>query len=67
MEGVVFSDYQTVQRVMSQTTTKTGLSVVVRLNLKVYEKGVKALKIQTDETAISYHKDIPEFNYRIYP
>lgn len=67
MEGVVFSDYGTVARAMSHTSTKTGLSVVVRLNLKVYEKGVKANKIQADEKAISYHPDIPELNYRIYP
>jgi len=36
MEGVVFSDYQTVQKLFEQTSTKTGLSVAVRLNLEDY-------------------------------
>lgn len=67
MEGVVFSDYTTVQKAMSHTATKTGLSVVVRLNLKTYPKGLKALKIQPHENAINYHKEMPKLNYRIYP
>ena len=32
MEGVVVSDHQTVQKLIEQTSTKTGLSAVVRLN-----------------------------------
>lgn len=36
MSGVVFSDYQTVKKLIEQTSTKTGLTVVVRLNLKEY-------------------------------
>ena len=41
MEGVVFDSYETVQKCMEQTTTKTGLTVVVRLNLKAYPTGLK--------------------------
>lgn len=39
MEGSVYIDYQTVQKLIEQTLTKTGLIVVVRLNLKDYLKG----------------------------
>lgn len=67
MEGVVFSDYQTVQNLIEQTTTKTGLSVVVRLNLKQYDIGLKINKAEIDPKRISYHPVIPELNYRIYP
>lgn len=67
MEGVVFSDYQTVQKLTEQTSTKTGLTVVVRLNLKVYEKDIKDKKTDVDEKRIAFHPVIPELNYRIYP
>ena len=67
MEGVVFSDYQTVQRCIGQTATKTGLTVVVRLNLKQYQTGIKIDKSQIDQDRIAFHSQIPELNYRIYP
>jgi hypothetical protein len=66
MEGVVFTDYQTVQKLIEQTSTKTGLSVVVRLNLKDYQKGVKVQIADLTENRISHHPEIPELNYRIY-
>ena len=65
--GVVFSDYQTVQHLIEQTSTQTGLTVVVRLNLKEYPKGSKTDKAQLDQKRIAYHPTIPELNYRIYP
>jgi hypothetical protein len=67
MEGVVFSDYPTVQKLIEQTSTRTGLTVVVRLNLKAYQKGIKIDKAELDEKRIAYHPVIPELNYRIYP
>ena len=67
MEGVVFSDYRTVAGCMGQTGTKTGLTVVVRLNLKEYKTGLKIAKEQIDEDRIAYHNRIPQLNYRIYP
>jgi Rhodopirellula transposase DDE domain len=67
MEGAVFTDYATIQTMMEQTSTRTGLTVVVRLNLKNYEKGIKADKTHLDESRIAYHHALPELNYRIYP
>jgi hypothetical protein len=67
IEGVFFSDYETVQHLIEQTSTQTGLTVIVRLHLKEYPKGSKTDKMQLDEKRIAYHPTIPELNYRIYP
>lgn len=67
IEGVVFTDYQTVQKLIEQTSTKTGLTVIVRLNLKEYPVGLKIDKTDIDNSKIVFHPDIPELNYRIYP
>jgi hypothetical protein len=67
MEGVVFSDYQIVQKLIEQTSTKTGLTVAVRLNLKEYQTGIKIDKSLLDNKRLVHHPIIPELNYRIYP
>jgi hypothetical protein len=67
MEGVVFDSYDTVQKCMERTTTKTGLTVIVRLNLTKYVTGIKINKQAMNEKHISYHPLIPELNYSIYP
>jgi hypothetical protein len=67
MEGVVLTDYQTVKKIIEQTSTKTGLTVVVRLNLKEYQTGIKINKANIDEKRIAHHPVIPDLNYRIYP
>jgi hypothetical protein len=67
MEGVIFSDYLTVQKLIEQTSTKTGLTVVVRLNPKEYQTGIKIDKNLLDNKRIAHHPTIPELNYRIYP
>jgi hypothetical protein len=67
MQGVVFSDYLTIERCMAQTTTQTGLTVIARLNLKAYPTGIKMDKSQIDSSRIAYHPQLPELNYTIYP
>jgi len=67
MEGVVFSDYQIVQKTIANTATITGLTVVVRLNLKEYQTGIKIDKSEVDKKRIAYHPVIPELSYRIFP
>lgn len=67
MEGVIFSDYQTVQKLIENTSTKAGLTVVVRLNLKEYQTGIKTIKKDIDEKRIAFYPVIPDLNYRIYP
>lgn len=65
MQGIVFSSYEVVQKAIENTSTKTGLSVKVRLNLKTYQTGIKTTKEQVDEKRIQFHKSIPKLNYRI--
>jgi hypothetical protein len=67
MSGVVFSDYQTLKEHRQATSTKTGLSVVVRLNLQTYQRGSKVDKSIKDDKRIQYHPKIPDLNYRINP
>ena len=67
MEGIVFSSYEIVKKMIEQTTTKTGLSVVVRLNLKEYQTGIKIDKKDLDEKRILPNANIPELNYQIIP
>jgi hypothetical protein len=67
MEGVVFSDYETVKKLIEQTSNKTGISVEVRLNLKEYGIGIKIDKKEIDSNRIAHHPNIPDLNYRIYP
>lgn len=67
MSGIVFTDYPTVQKAIAQTQTSTGLTVVVRLNLKNYETGIKADKKIINSKRILYHLQLPDLNYRIFP
>jgi hypothetical protein len=67
MSGFIFSDYQTVKERIEATSTQTGLTVIVRLNLQEYQKGIKVDKKIKDHKRIKYHLKIPDLNYRIYP
>jgi hypothetical protein len=65
MQGVILSDYEMVKEIIAKTATKTGLKVVVRLNLGEYKTGIKIDKTDVDQKRILYHPAIPELNYRI--
>lgn len=67
MSGVVFSDYHTVKQHIEATSTQTGLTVVVRLNLQNYQTGSKVDKSVKNDKRIQYHPKIPDLNYRINP
>ncbi len=67
MSGWVFTDYQTVKERIQATTTQTGLTVVVRLNLEPYQKGLKGNPKIAASKNIQYHPTIPQLNYRILP
>ncbi len=68
MSGVVFSTYDIVKERIEAVATKTGLTVIVRLNLKEYPTGIKVdkQKIGTNNR-IQRHQKIPDLNYRINP
>lgn len=65
MEGVVFSDYNLVKELMQKTKTDTGLQVVVRLNTKQYQIGIKTSKDEIDFNRIHSHHAIPRLAYRL--
>lgn len=65
MKGILFTSYEVVQKAIENTETKTGLTVVVRLNLKEYKKGIKTSKDEVDEKRIQFGKIVPKLNYRI--
>jgi len=65
MQGVILTDYKLVKELIEQTSTKTGLKVHVRLNLKQYLIGKKTSKQDIDFSRIYFNKKIPELSYRI--
>lgn len=65
IEGVVFSDYNTVKELFSKTKTDTGLKVFTRLNLKEYPIGIKTDKSELDFSRIHFNQNIPKLSYRI--
>jgi hypothetical protein len=64
-KGCIFISYTQVKQIYEQTCTKTGLSVVVRINDKTYLKGIKTKKDQVDYNRILTLDDLPQFNYMI--
>lgn len=67
MSGIVFTDYDIIKERIEATSTKTGLTVIVRLNLVEYQKGIKVDKEITNNPRIQRHPKIPELSYRINP
>jgi hypothetical protein len=65
IKGVVFSSYTIVKELMEKTSTTKGLSVIVRLNLTQYEKGISVDKNLIDNKRIFYNKAIPQLSYRV--
>lgn len=63
MQGVVFTDYNIVKELIGKT--KTGLKVVVRLNLGMYPTKIKTGKSELDFRRIQFNEQIPELSYRI--
>lgn len=67
IKGVVFSSYNIVKELMEKTSTTKGLSVIVRLNLTHYQKGITVDKSQMETKRILYNKNIPQLSYKIIP
>ena len=67
MSGQMFQNYETVQKLIRNTSTDTGLNLEVRIQLKEYKTSIKTLKSEVDEGRIQYHKDLPELNCSIKP
>jgi len=65
MQGVVLTDYMLVKNLIAKTSTKEGLKVIVRLNLKKYRTGIKTPKEEVDYRRISFDRQSPKLCYRI--
>ena len=66
-QGIIFKTPEQVQHYMSQTTTRTGLSVVTNIATKVYETGRKAVAGFKKTMRILFDTVLPRFNYRAIP
>ncbi|MEM6699629.1 MAG: ISAzo13 family transposase [Bacteroidota bacterium] len=67
IKGILFSSYEVVQKAIQNTSTETRLQVVVRLNLRQYNIGVKTIKEHVDYHRIYYYSKLPNLNYKIAP
>ncbi len=65
MEGVIFTEYELVQQLMEKTTTKTGLTVNVRINKQYYPIGIKTTAQEIDFRRVQPHPVVPHLSYRI--
>lgn len=65
--GRPLTDYRTVVDLIASTTTKSGLTVKVRLDKKQYKKGKKVSADEIKKLNIRRHKFHGEWNYTIRP
>jgi Rhodopirellula transposase DDE domain len=65
MSGQMFHDYEFVKTLIEKTSTKQGLSVIVRIHRQEYPTGIKTDKSEVDETRIKRHPSLPHLSYRI--
>ena len=66
-QGIIFKTPEQVQHFMSQTKTRTGLSVVANIVNKVYETGRKVVEGFKKTMRILFDTVLPRFNYRAIP
>ena len=65
--GRPLTDYRTVVNLIAATTTKTGLTVKVRLDKKKYQRGIKVSLEELKKIALQQHEFHGEWNYTIKP
>jgi hypothetical protein len=63
----VFTDYEIVVELAEQTTTRTGLSVVVCMNTAEYKTGRHADPEVLEKLSITYHEVLGKWNYTFTP
>jgi hypothetical protein len=66
-QGVIFKTVEQVQHYMAKAKTRTGLSVVVNILNKVYEKGRQVAEGFKKTMGILFDNILPRFNYRAVP
>jgi hypothetical protein len=66
-QGVVFDNYDIVKELAEKTKTKSGLSVKVSFNDKVYLTGKKASDVFLDSMPVDFDGFLPKWNYSFKP
>ena len=66
-QGDVFTSIELVKSLIEQTSTKTGLNVVVNLMDKVYAKGRVVADGFKENLPIIFDELLPKWNYRAIP
>jgi hypothetical protein len=65
-KGVVFSSVELVAALMSKTSTKTGLKVIVDINEKIYQTGRKIFDGFKQNMKISFDDFLGKWNYMAF-
>lgn len=65
--GRPLTDYRTVVNLIASTTTKTGLTVKVRIDKKTYQRGIKVSPDEMKKISMRQHEFHGEWNYTIKP
>jgi hypothetical protein len=66
-KGVIFTDYDIVVELAEQTTTRTGLSVIVRKNTAEYKTGRQPDPDAIERLSITFHEVLGKWNYSFAP
>lgn len=64
-QGVVFDNYEIVKELAERTTTKSGLSVDVYMNEKIYATGKKASVGFKESMPVEFDDFLPKWNYTL--
>jgi hypothetical protein len=67
IKEVILTDLPQVKELMSKTKTKTGLSVEVRINSRVYQLKQPSLADEIDQKRLLRHPTMPNLSYTILP
>lgn len=65
--GKPLTDYATIIKLISATTTSAGLKVTAALDDNVYVKGRKVTQAELNDLRLDVHAFHPEWNYTIHP
>ncbi len=66
-QGIVFDSYEIVKELAEKTTTKTGFSVDVHINEKVYAIGKKVSAEFLKLMPVEFNEFLPNWNYSFKP
>jgi hypothetical protein len=66
-KGMPLENFEAIVKLISATTTRSGLKIKAQLDSKEYKKGVKITDNEFDEINLKFSKKFPKWNYMIFP